>query len=269
MATFHNTTTMNLPPLPSYTLSQQPPLIAPIPDKYLSLALPIVAYWALSMVFHYIDEFDLFPQYRLHTPAEVLKRNHVSRWEVVRDVVIQQIVQTIVGVGLAMTEPEHFIGREEFDIAMWAQRLRLAQRYIPAGLGVAGIDAVSLAQKAAPYSSALAGVLSGGDYTLVQVVDGIVTPAYAGWELAVAKIMYYVAFPALQFFLAILIVDTWQYFLHRAMHMNKWLYSEYILSDSRVLRANMSSHFPLPSPPLICALCLRRFIQSSIRGIPS
>jgi len=180
------------------------------------------------MVFHYIDEFDLFPQYRLHTPAEVLKRNHVSRWEVVRDVVIQQIVQTVVGVGLAMTEPEHFIGREEFDIAMWAQRLRLAQRHIPAGLGVAGIDAMSLAQKAAPYSSALASTLSGGDYTVMQVVDGIVTPAYAGWELAIAKVMYYAAFPALQFFLAILIVDTWQYFLHRAMHMNKWLYSESI-----------------------------------------
>jgi len=238
MATTSNSTTMNLPPLPPYILSQQPPLISPIPDKYLSLALPIVAYWALSMVFHYIDEFDLFPQYRLHTPAEVLKRNHVSRWEVVRDVVIQQIVQTIVGVGLAMTEPEHFIGREEYDIAMWAQRLRLAQGYIPTGLGLAGIDTLSLAQKAAPYSSALASTLSGGDYTLTQVVDGTITPAYAEWELAAAKVMYYVAFPALQLFLAILIVDTWQYFLHRAMHMNKWLYSEYILSDWRVIRAN-------------------------------
>ena len=92
--------------------------------------------------------------------------------------------------------------------------------------------------KRQPYSSALASTLSGGDYTLIQVVDGTITPAYAEWELAAAKVMYYVAFPALQFFLAILIVDTWQYFLHRAMHMNKWLYSEYILSDWRVIRAN-------------------------------
>lgn len=180
------------------------------------------------MVFHYIDEFDLFPQYRLHTPVEVLKRNHVSRWEVVRDVVIQQIVQTVVGVGLAMTEPEYFIGRENYDVAVWAQRLRLAQRFIPAVLGVAGINAAALSQKAAAYSPSLAGALAGGDYaSLINVVDGTAVPAFATWELVAAKAIYYLGLPALQFFFAILIVDTWQYFLHRAMHMNKWLYTTF------------------------------------------
>jgi sphinganine C4-monooxygenase len=228
MATTFNSSYMDLPPLPAYTLRQQPPLIPLIPDKYLSLALPIVAYWALSMVFHYIDEFDLFPQYRLHTPTEVLKRNHVSRWEVVRDVVIQQIVQTIVGAGLAMTEPEHFIGREEYDVALWAQRLRLAQRYVPSVLGAIGVDAVTLAQKASSYSPQLAGALAGGEYSvLIEAVDGKIVPAFATWELLAAKAIYYLALPGLQFFFAILFVDTWQYFLHRAMHMNKWLYSEY------------------------------------------
>jgi len=226
-ATMMNGTKMDLPSLPSYTLTPQPPLIAFIPDKYLSLALPIIAYWGLSMIFHYIDEFDLFPHYRLHTPAEVLKRNHVTRWQVVRDVVIQQIVQTIVGIGLALAEPDYFVGKEDFDVAVWAQRLRLAQRYIPAALAVTGIDAKSLAYKASSYSPSLAGALAGGNYaSLISEVNGASVPAFASWEILVAKTIYYVAMPALQFFLAILIVDTWQYFLHRAMHMNKWLYSK-------------------------------------------
>ncbi|ODQ55072.1 hypothetical protein SAICODRAFT_199062 [Saitoella complicata NRRL Y-17804] len=31
-------------------------------------------------------------------------------------------------------------------------------------------------------------------------------------------------FPAARFVIAITVLDTWQYFLHRAMHLNKWLY---------------------------------------------
>src|SRR5947209_7654203 len=84
-----------LPPLPSYTLTPVHPLIPFIPDFYLSLILPIAAYWLLSLFFHYIDVNDIWPQYRLHAPAEILKRNHVSRYEVARDVIIQQIIQTI------------------------------------------------------------------------------------------------------------------------------------------------------------------------------
>lgn len=88
-----NTTAIHgLPPLPDYSLEPLPLLIPWIDDAYLSLALPIIAYWGMSMIFHVVDEYDMFPQYRLHTPAEVLKRNHVSRWDVFRDVLIQQAI---------------------------------------------------------------------------------------------------------------------------------------------------------------------------------
>jgi sphinganine C4-monooxygenase len=130
-----------LPPLPDYTLEPLPPLIPWIDDAYLSLALPVVAYWAMSMIFHLVDEFDLFPQYRLHTPAEVLKRNHVSRWDVFRDVVIQQAIQSVVGIGLTLVDPEPTQGKDDYDISVWAQRLRIAQRAIPSVLGFVGIDA--------------------------------------------------------------------------------------------------------------------------------
>ena len=221
-----------LPPLPDYTLTVMPSLVAPIPDKLLSLLLPIAAYWILSMLFHWIDVKDYFSQYRLHTPAEVLKRNHVTRWEVIRDVIIQQVIQTVVGWILEITEPDDYHGKENYDMAVWGQRIRLAQRVIPVTLNAMGIDAVGLASKLSASHPDLAGAIAGGVYpsffSTVISKSGVETavPGFAPWEMMVAQAIYWVLVPAMQFAAAILIVDTWQYFLHRAMHMNKWLYSE-------------------------------------------
>ena len=183
------------------------------------------------MFFHWIDTKDYFSRYRLHTPAEVLKRNHVSRWEVVRDVIIQQIVQTAVGTLLGMTEPDDFYGKEDYDVAVWARRIRIAQRAIPGLLSLLGINAKGLANNLAGSHPMLAGAVAGGVHpsltemtTLVGSVQARV-PSFAAWEMLTAKALYWYIVPAVQFGLAIFIVDTWQYFLHRAMHMNKWLYS--------------------------------------------
>jgi sphinganine C4-monooxygenase len=221
-----------LPPLPDYTLEPLPPLIPWIDDAYLSLALPVVAYWAMSMVFHLVDELDLFPQYRLHTPAEVLKRNHVSRWDVFRDVVIQQAIQSVVGIGLTLVDPAPTQGKDDYDVTVWAQRLRIAQRAIPSVLGFVGIDAAGIAKNIGQEHAMLSGALAGGVYpqltqTVMLAGEQTVAPAFAGWEITAAKVIYHFGIPTLQFVIAILIVDTWQYFLHRAMHMNKWLYTTF------------------------------------------
>ncbi|KAF4216158.1 hypothetical protein CNMCM8980_007470 [Aspergillus fumigatiaffinis] len=219
------------PPLPSYTLTPRPPLLAPIPDNILALILPIVAYWGLSMIYHFIDVYDLFPQYRLHTPAEVLKRNKVSRWDVVRDVILQQVIQTLVGMALGYFDDVEYIGKEEYDIAVWARRLRFAQKAIPRLLAVFGVDALALSRSLSQNGhAALAGVLAGGQYPGVTrsfVLDsGIeaVVPAFTNWELSMASFIYWCFIPAVQFTVGVFIVDTWQYFLHRAMHLNRWLY---------------------------------------------
>jgi len=222
------TSSYDLPPLPAYTLQRKPDILPWLGDQHLAYLLPILAYWGVSMLFHLIDEWDLFPQYRLHTPAEVLKRNHVSRWEVFRDVIIQQIIQSAVGWLLAYFEPEAFLGKEEYDVAVWAQRVRIAERAIPAVLGFAGVNAAALAQNVAKTHPLFSGVLAGGQYPWSRqtlLADGAVGPAFAPWELLVARVIYWAMIPALQFGIAILTVDTWQYFWHRAMHMNKWLYS--------------------------------------------
>ncbi|KAJ5682993.1 hypothetical protein N7462_006158 [Penicillium macrosclerotiorum] len=221
----------DLPPLPSYTLSVRQPLVPSIPDNVMALMLPIIAYWGMSMIYHFIDVKGYFEQYRLHTPAEVLKRNKVSRWEVVRDVILQQVIQTLAGLSVAYFDPVETVGREDYDIAVWAQRIRIFQRAIPSILAFVGIDGAGLAKSVSQSGHAtLAGVLAGGSYPnvvqpwILESGAEVMAPAFTGWEIALASFIYWYLVPALQFMLAVSIVDTWQYFLHRAMHLNRWLY---------------------------------------------
>lgn len=213
MTTNYNTT---IPPLPSYTLQIKPSLIPGISDIFLQAISPVVAYWVVSLFFHILDVYDLCAQYRLHTPAEVLKRNHVSRYEVFRDVVIQQIIQTFFAVAIGYFDPPEMIGKEEYEIAVWAQRIRIVQTWLPQAFALIGVNAIQMANNVQTSYPMLASALSGGRYAI---------SGFASWEMSVAKFVYHFGVPAVQFVVATCIVDTWQYFLHRAMHMNKFLYT--------------------------------------------
>ncbi|KAF6843776.1 sphinganine hydroxylase [Colletotrichum musicola] len=222
----------DLPPLPEYTLRHKPDLIAGIPDSYLNVFLPIVVYWCLSMFFHLIDVYDIWPQYRLHTPEEITKRNHVSRYEVARDVLIQQAIQVAMSVFLEYIDDEQLVGREDYDVAVWATRIRLAQRALPTLLGLLGLNAASISKNmSASGHPFIAGALAGGHYPFLttELLDGShsVVPAFAAWELLAAKAIYWLVIPGIQLFAAVSILDTWQYFLHRLMHVNKWMYTTF------------------------------------------
>ncbi|KAJ5578772.1 uncharacterized protein N7459_007736 [Penicillium hispanicum] len=221
----------DLPPLPSYTLSVREPLLPPVSDSVVALVLPIIAYWGMSMIYHFLDVYGYFEQYRLHTPAEVLKRNRVTRWEVVRDVILQQVIQTLAGMSVAYFDPVEMTGRDEYDVAVWARRIRLAQKAIPPMLALVGVDAAGLAKSVSHRGhTMLAGALAGGSYPgvvqsfLLDSGSEVTAPAFTSWELALGGFIYWYFVPAMQFMLAVSIVDTWQYFLHRAMHLNRWLY---------------------------------------------
>ncbi|KAK4650727.1 Sphingolipid C4-hydroxylase sur2 [Podospora pseudocomata] len=240
MASSSNTTTASyppLPPLPSYELKPLPDLLPFISDFWLSIILPHVAYWVVSGIFHLIDTYDLFPQYRLHTPEEISQRNLASRWEVARDVVLEQILQVATGAFLNLTEAKQMTGSEGYDVAVWARRIRIAQRALPNMLGLVGLNARGLSEKVALGGyPLLAGALAGGDYpflTTELVVEGgkkavmETVPAFAVWEVVLAKLMYWVVVPGFQMWVAVAVMDTWQYFWHRAMHVNKWMYTNW------------------------------------------
>jgi sphinganine C4-monooxygenase len=227
-----------LPPLPEYTLNPLPPLVSWASDEILQVAFPIIGYWVVSIIYHLIDVYDLLAKYRLHTPAEVLSRNHVSRYEVLRDVIIQQIIQTIAGLLLSLADDAATYGKADYDIAWYAQKIRLAQRAVPVVMATVGLNPVALASKVSVSQPMLSGAIIGGRYPeLVQTVTtagkDMLVPAFASWELALASALYWYAIPAVQFIVGIIVVDTWEYFWHRAMHLNRWLYGKFFSTSQQ------------------------------------
>lgn len=222
--------TLCAPPLPAYTLQPVPPLLSWISDFHLSLLLPVAAYWLMSLLFWCISVYDLFSQYRLHTPTELKQRNRVSATEVLRTILAQQAIQTALGLLIGyLTSPGDFHGREQYDIAVWAGRLHQARQAVPWILTVIGIDTEALGEKVQAGVSAKSGTVN-----VLAVVPRLVklsaeldaVSGYANWEMWAAKAMYWVGEPAARFGFAIFFSDSWQYFWHRAMHSNQWMYRE-------------------------------------------
>ncbi|KAJ6508489.1 sphingosine hydroxylase [Mycena sanguinolenta] len=161
--------------------SSKPSLVDGVPDHYLTIASPFVAYWVPSLFFHYLDtrNWKALEKYRIHDSAEVVSRNRVSRTAVIWTVIFQQVVQTALGL-------------------FW-----LSADVVPDHTG-----------KVAAIARQLSLVLGSGEH--VQTI----LPRLAYY-------IYWWAIPIFQFMVAIFIIDTWQYFLHRFMHMNKFLYRHF------------------------------------------
>lgn len=191
-----------------------------IPEKYLLVILPVAAYWLFSSLFYICEERGYLSKYKLHTPAEFLKRNRVSMREVIRDVVIQHVIQMAVGIALAMFESDSATECEENGIQRWTQRIRRSQAAIPWLLLTLGVDSKGLANRIQAGSLTWAGLLAGGG----NPSNMRFSAAYASWEVVLAKKIYWILLPAIQYLIAMFAVDTWQYWIHRTVHYNKWLY---------------------------------------------
>lgn len=236
--------------LPSYTLKPVPRLLPWISDFHLSLLLPVAAYWFMSFIFWYIDRRDWFSRYRIHTPEEFKQRNRVTVGEVLRSVLFQQAIQTALGLGIGyLTAAGDYHGREEYDIAVWAGRVHRARDAVPWILTVLGTDAKSLSYHFQSYTSSFGTPVKPlallNSFVYPHFGDGL-TYGFASWEIWIAKVIYWVLEPAARFGIAIFFSDSWQYFWHRAMHSNKWMYR---------------TSFLLPSPHLTFLLPLPCFVD--------
>ncbi|KAK0507607.1 hypothetical protein JMJ35_010130 [Cladonia borealis] len=224
--------TVTLPPLPAYTLKPVPRLVPWLSDFHLSLVLPVLAYWLMSLIFHLISTYNLFSKYRLHTPQEFKTRNRVTVGEVLRSIILQQTIQTALGLWLGyVLEAGDYYGKEEYDIAVWARRMRQVGEAIPYMLAVVGIDARTLGHNMQRYAQSFSP--SASAEKPMAIVNLVMTPyigqrewtgGYTAWEIYAAKTLYWVVEPAARFGIAIMFSDAWQYFWHRAMHSNKWMF---------------------------------------------
>ncbi|KAI9695783.1 MAG: Sphingolipid C4-hydroxylase sur2 [Candelina mexicana] len=192
----------NITSLPTGTCIPHPipPLVAPLPDKYTLLLLPVVAYWTLSLTFHFCDTNNILSKYKLHTPAEFLRRNRVSVHDVVKEVLTQHVMQTILGGIIAYFEPDEMAGCEDRDIAAWA------------------LSISSVLKNLAPLLAATATtVIPATKFSSLNV-------SATTFDVLLAKSLYWFLIPAFQYVLAAFFIDTWQYIIHRTMHTYPWLY---------------------------------------------
>lgn len=92
-------------------------LIPGFSDRYLSLALPFLGYWAMALSYLFLDwvQWPVFEQYRMRDPNEGQVRNRVKLDVVAKAVLSQQVLQTFIGclsvepnsVGLAQVFRDH------------------------------------------------------------------------------------------------------------------------------------------------------------------
>lgn len=104
-------------------------------------------------------------------------------------------------------------GNEDRDIMIWTSRVHVFGQTILTLLSSSGLNV-----------RALIATLSRSVFVTNFFVLG---PAEheVEVELLAAKLIYYGLIPALRLYMALWLADTWVFFIHRAEHSNKWLYS--------------------------------------------
>ncbi|KAF9996580.1 hypothetical protein BGZ80_001781 [Entomortierella chlamydospora] len=114
----------------------QPPLFSFISDQTLALVLPLIVYWAYSLFFHWVSvqEFPWFEKYRIHDKEEET-RNRVSLPEVIKAVIVQQVLQTALGFIVVLADDSDMIFDDE-------QSLIKYQSWINYALALAGLQTV-------------------------------------------------------------------------------------------------------------------------------
>lgn len=107
---------------PKINLVPRDSLFPNFSDATLALAAPVVMYWIQSGFFHIIDTFELAEKYRIHPAEEIAKRNRATRLQVLREVIFQHIMQTVVGLIFMKFEGPAMTGFEQNEMWHWRQQ---------------------------------------------------------------------------------------------------------------------------------------------------
>jgi len=160
-----------------------------LPDFWLSILAPVFAYWVWSALFYILDtmQWAWAEKYRLHDSDEAKSRNLVSPSRVLAAVIFQQALQT--AGGYYWLDPDAPTGEAVDHLGAMAKLLTQLYSMFRGALGDAATRDI---------------LDNHGDVILYSV--------------------YWWIDPVARFLFGMFIIDTWQYFLHRAMHTNTFLY---------------------------------------------
>ena len=84
---------------PAFYHTSKPTVFEGMTDEVLALVSPFVAYWAYSIFFVALDSIEApwIHRYRIHESAEVTSRNRVTKLGCFLWVLLQQVIQTVLG----------------------------------------------------------------------------------------------------------------------------------------------------------------------------
>ena len=154
-------------------------------------------------------------------------RNRVGKKEVVWWVIIQQVLQTGFAFLLSYLDGEEMTGfeqKEQYELYLRVIRVEGSLVKVPMFLG---IDGLKLVQKIGSGFAELGCLLNGMDAVRFE---GLTSRTSGDWRMDIAAVLYWYILPAMRLWLALFILDTWQYFMHRLMHTVPALYSNIFTS---------------------------------------
>jgi len=162
-----------------------PSIISFLSDKSLSLLAPVIAYWAYSLLFHALDCSNWLWLDRY--------RIHESAEVQAKNRATQwEVVKAVILQQIFQTTLGVLTIQPEGPIDHIKEMRKLAPNVVYFVMKVLGREA--------------------GQGLLVARGAGIIS------------FVYWWAIPIFQFVVALAVIDTWQYFLHRLFHVNKFLY---------------------------------------------
>ena len=134
---------------------------------------------------------------------------------------------------------EQFIPHE-YAIAEWAQTIHRIESHATGWMQCLANGSSWTTNEAKVYQAASSAAFLRNPYnshsgnssqaTIPQSV--LLATSFSAFDLVVAKAVYWVLVPLLQYACAMVLADTFQYFTHRAFHVNKWLYSKIAAGSS-------------------------------------
>lgn len=133
-----------------------------------------------------------------------------------------------------MADDTELFYSDDYGIALWAHMIHQVLSHVAHVINVFGFasawaaKAYSNVEAVVAYPILLDSVRAYlGNSTQIAYSEIIaMTPSISSFEWRAATVVYWVLIPSLQFMFAMLLADTFQYFTHRAFHVNKWLYSK-------------------------------------------
>ncbi|KAG1145384.1 hypothetical protein G6F37_002781 [Rhizopus arrhizus] len=155
-------------------------------DEVMAIWVPIAVYWIQCTIYEVIMKLEIpfFEQYRIHSPEDQ-KRNKVSFGKVLVMVALQHVVQIILGIAI-LKGVDHAADQQRYQEAI-NRYSTLLLPLVTQFLGQSNENCLKLSNQIASF------------------IQGY-------------------AVPSIQFFIAMFIVDTHQYVLHRMAHTVKFMY---------------------------------------------